>query len=66
MIAVLALYVAVYVVFVGGAVIAWDCAPPSDQDAKVYVEPLTVCGDVAVAEFPDPTITVRVNGAIPE
>jgi hypothetical protein len=57
-------YVAVYVVAACGATMLWVCAPPSDHDWNVYVVPPRVCGVVAEIEFADPTITVRVNGAV--
>ena len=40
-------------------------APASDHDAHVYVVPPIVCGDGALIEFVEPTMTVRVNGAVP-
>src|SRR6266498_3317887 len=36
-------------------------APPSDQDAKTQFLPLTRCGDDALMELLDPTITVLVR-----
>ena len=54
--------VAVYVVGAAGATIVCVCAPPSDQDEKAYVVPPASCGETALTEFVEPTITVRVNG----
>ena len=52
---------AVYVAAEAGAMIVWVCAPPSDQELKVYVfEPL-VCGVTALMLLVEPMITVRVN-----
>ena len=42
------------------------CAPPSDHDANVYAFLALVCGDGALIEFVEPTITVRVNVAMLE
>src|ERR687883_2008888 len=42
-----------------------DCAPPSDHDEKLYVEPPIVCGDVALIEFVDPITACFVSGAAP-
>jgi len=40
------------------AITSWAIAPPSDHDANSY-EP---CGDGALIELRDPSITVLVNG----
>jgi hypothetical protein len=57
--------VAVYVAGAPGAMIECVWAPPSDQDEKTYgVPPIDWFG--ALNEFVDLTITVRVNGAVPE
>jgi hypothetical protein len=38
---------------------------PSDQDLKICLPlPRRFCGDGALTELLDPTITVRVNGAV--
>src|SRR5919204_5900178 len=42
-----------------------DCAPPSDQDENVYVEPPFVCGDVALIEFVEPITACFVSGVGP-
>jgi hypothetical protein len=58
-------YVAVYVVAVAGATMLCVCAPPSDHDENAYVVPFSVCGELALTELDEFTITVRVNGAVP-
>ena len=55
---------AVYVVGVAGAVTLWVCPPPSDHDLNVCETPPTVCGLGALTLFDEPTITVRVVGAV--
>src|ERR1700704_3904682 len=40
----------------------WVAAPPSDHDAKLYEVPPSVCGDDALIELIEFTITVRANG----
>ena len=47
-----------------GAVTLWVRAPPSDHDLNVYDTPPTVCGLGALTLFDEPTITVRVVGAV--
>ena len=50
---------------VAGATMLCDCAPPSDQDENVYVEPPIVCGDVALIEFVEPITACFVSGVAP-
>jgi hypothetical protein len=42
----------------------WARPPPSDHDLKAYDAPATVCGLGALTLFDEPTITVRVVGAV--
>jgi hypothetical protein len=55
-------YVAVNVVAVAGEVTLWVAAPPSDQEAKVYVVPPDVCVAGALIECTEPMIAVTVYG----
>jgi hypothetical protein len=55
---------AVYVVAVEGATIVRDWVPASDHDENTYDTPPSVCGEVAVTELAEPTITVRVKGVV--
>ena len=64
LVAVAVAYWAVYVVGLAGATMLWVCGPASDQDENRYVVPPKVWGEGALIEFVEPTITVRVNGAV--
>ncbi len=57
-------YVAVWIVGIAGATMLCVCAPPSDHDENSYVVPARICGDIALIEFEEPTMTVRVNGVV--